>query len=51
MSDRALLNLLNIFADFLLSFPPLSKQDTNKFIVFSISFWVDIQWLKTDSLT
>ena len=29
MSDHALLNLLNIFADFLLSFSPLSKQDAS----------------------
>ena len=46
---------LHVFAEFLLSFSPLSKHDTsyitNTSLTFSQSFWVVIQWLKTDNMT
>ena len=47
---------LPVFAEFLLSFSPLSKHDTsdstnNTSLNFSQPFWVVIQWLKTDNMT
>ena len=46
---------LPIFAEFLLSFSPLSKHDTsystNTSLNFSQPFWLVIQWLKTDNMT
>ena len=53
-SGKTELNL-PLFADFLLSFSPLSKHDTsyssNTSLEFSQPFWVVIQWLKTDNMT
>ena len=44
---------LPVFADFLLSFSPLSKHDTGYIsdtsLKFSPPFWEVIQWLKTDT--
>ena len=44
-----------VFAEFLLSFSPLSKHDTsystNTSLNFSQPFWLVIQWLKTDNMT
>ena len=46
---------LPVFAEFLLSFSPLSKHDTsystNTSLNFSQPFWLVIQWLKTDNMT
>ena len=46
---------LPVFAEFLLSFTPLSKHDTsystNTSLNFSQPFWLVIQWLKTDNIT
>ena len=46
---------LPVFAEFLLSFSPLSKHDTsystNTSLIFSQPFWLVIQWLKTDNMT
>ena len=46
---------LPVFAEFLLSFSPLSKHDTsystNTSLNFSQPFWVVIQWLKIDNMT
>ena len=46
---------LPVFAEFLLSFSPLSKHDTsystNTSLNFSQPFWLVKQWLKTDNMT
>ena len=46
---------LPVFAEFLLSFSPLSKHDTsystNTSLNFSQPFWLVIQWLKIDNMT
>ena len=46
---------LPVFAEFLLSFSPLSKHatsySTNTSLNFSQPFWVVKQWLKTDNMT
>ena len=45
---------LPVFAEFLLSFSPLSKHDTsystNMSLISSQPFWLVIQWLKTDNM-
>ena len=53
-SDKNRANL-PVFAEFLLSFSPLSKHDTSystdTSLNFSQPFWLVIQWLKTDNMT